>query len=123
MSIATSRTAKKIHQPAGGLGLQQRDAVCIKCHAEQTAPHVFEHEALREGCMTCHKPHGGMNRGMLVQRDANLCLRCHAQIQTGVAGVFIGKMDHTGFLRGGTCWSAGCHSAVHGSNFSPRLLY
>jgi hypothetical protein len=32
-------------------------------------------------------------------------------------------MDHTGFLRGGTCWSAGCHSAVHGSNFSPRLLY
>ncbi len=65
-----------IHQPAGGLGLQQRDAVCIKCHAEQTASHVFEHEALREGCMTCHKPHGGMNRGMLVQRDANLCLRC-----------------------------------------------
>jgi len=37
--------------------------------------------------------------------------------------VFIGKLDHTGLLRGGTCWSAGCHSAVHGSNFSPRLLY
>ena len=114
---------QNIHQTAGGLGLQQRDAVCIRCHEEQSAPHVFEHEALREGCMSCHKPHGGMNRGMLVQRDANLCLRCHGQIQTGADRVFIGKMDHTGLLRGGTCWSAGCHSAVHGSNFSPRLLY
>jgi len=28
-----------------------------------------------------------------------------------------------GVLRGGTCGSAGCHSAGHGSNFSPRLLY
>ena len=53
-----------IHQTAGGLGLQQRDAVCVRCHKEQSAPHVFEHEALREGCMTCHKPHGGMNRGL-----------------------------------------------------------
>jgi hypothetical protein len=23
----------------------------------------------------------------------------------------------------GTCWSAGCHTAVHGSNFNPRQLY
>ena len=84
---------------------------------------AFEHEALREGCVTCHNPHGSVNRGMLVQRDANLCLRCHAQVQTGADRVFIGKMDHTGLLRNSTCWSAGCHSAVHGSNFSPRLLY
>ncbi|HAL04502.1 MAG TPA: hypothetical protein DCP58_05275 [Verrucomicrobiales bacterium] len=114
---------RNIHQIAGGLGTQQRDAVCIRCHKEQTRTHVFEHEALREGCVTCHNPHGSVNRGMLVQRDANLCLRCHAQVQTGADRVFIGKMDHTGLLRNGTCWSAGCHSAVHGSNFSPRLLY
>ena len=114
---------QNIHQISGGLGMQSRDAVCIRCHKEQTSPHVFQHEAMREGCTTCHNPHGSVNRGMLVQRDANLCLRCHAQIQNGSDRVYIGKMDHTGLLRSGTCWSSGCHSSVHGSNFSPRLLY
>jgi hypothetical protein len=23
----------------------------------------------------------------------------------------------------GTCWTAGCHTAVHGSNVDPRLRY
>src|SRR6185295_3873869 len=26
---------------------------CASCHREQARPHVFEHEALREGCTTC----------------------------------------------------------------------
>ena len=43
-----------IHQRTTGLGVQQRDAVCVRCHSEQAGPHVFEHEALRDGCMACH---------------------------------------------------------------------
>jgi hypothetical protein len=26
-------------------------------------------------------------------------------------------------LRIGTCWTAGCHTAIHGSNVDPRLRY
>jgi hypothetical protein len=26
-------------------------------------------------------------------------------------------------VKQGACWSAGCHSAVHGSSVSPRLHY
>ena len=64
---------------------------------------------------------------LLTVRDSNLCLRCHAQIQgpaTGGAGhIFMGNKDHTSFLRYGTCWTAGCHSAVHGSNTQPYFFY
>ena len=27
---------------------------CAQCHREQARPHVFEHEAMREGCTSCH---------------------------------------------------------------------
>ena len=36
---------------------------------------------MREGCTTCHNPHGSINRMMLTQPDNNLCFRCHAQVQ------------------------------------------
>jgi hypothetical protein len=26
-------------------------------------------------------------------------------------------------LRLGSCWSVGCHTAVHGSNINPKMLY
>jgi predicted CXXCH cytochrome family protein len=115
-----------IHKSAGGLAMARLNQACASCHREQTKPVVFEHEAMREGCTTCHNPHGSMNAKMLVQRDANLCLKCHAQTQgTGVAAgnIFIGKENHTTHLRQGGCWSAGCHTAVHGSNISPHLRY
>ena len=100
---------------------------CAQCHREQARPFVFEHEALREGCTVCHAPHGSINSKLLVQRDANLCLKCHAQTQSlsGLASglVFIGKQEHSSFLAVGTCWSAGCHPAIHGSNTSRRMHY
>jgi hypothetical protein len=37
--------------------------------------------------------------------------------------VYIGNTDHTALLRMGTCWTAGCHTAIHGSNVDPRLRY
>ncbi len=117
-----------IKKAAGGLAMARLNQSCTTCHREQTRPKVFEHEALREGCIVCHQPHGSVNPKMLIERDANLCLKCHAQVQTPGSGgpggeLYIGKVPHAAFLRQATCWSAGCHTAVHGSNMSRLLQY
>lgn len=92
---------------------------CFKCHNDKQGPFVFEHEALREGCVTCHQVHGSINDKMLTQRDNNLCLRCHSQMNFPV----IGKSSHSSRLPQGSCFSAGCHTGVHGSNFDDHLRY
>jgi predicted CXXCH cytochrome family protein len=115
-----------IMKPAGGLAMARLNESCAQCHREQTRPFVFEHEAMREGCTACHNPHGSPNRKMLLQEDSNLCLRCHVQIQgPGVSDgeFFIGKVPHAGVMLSGSCWAAGCHTAVHGSSIHPRMLY
>lgn len=115
-----------IFKPAGGLALARQNESCAQCHREQTRPFVFEHPAMREGCTACHSVHGSVNAKLLTQRDANLCLRCHAQVQgpsVARGQIYIGNVDHTSFLRLGTCWSSGCHTAVHGSNVDIRLRY
>ena len=78
---------------------------------------------LREGCVACHTPHGSFTQKLLHKRDANLCIKCHAQVQTTAGEVVFGNTTHTAFIRRGTCWSAGCHTAVHGSNIDPKLRY
>jgi len=113
-----------IYKTAGGLAMARQNESCAACHREQARLRVFEHRALREGCTVCHQPHGSINAKLLVERDANLCLKCHAQ-QPGVTpgSIYIGLTDHTTFLRMGTCYSAGCHTAVHGSDVDHRLRY
>ena len=96
---------------------------CAKCHAAQRGPFVFEHEAVREGCITCHNPHGSVNEKMLKVRNQALCLQCHVQQQTAAGPVLIGGVDHRVFLPRGTCWTAGCHEAVHGSHANSSLRY
>ncbi len=112
-----------LFKPAGGLAMARANENCAQCHRDQTRPFVFEHDALREGCVTCHNPHGSINQKLLVTSDPNLCLRCHAQTQSVNQRIYIGNLDHTTFLQMGTCWTAGCHTAVHGSNVDPRLRY
>ena len=115
-----------ILKPAGGLAMARLNEDCAQCHHEQTRPFVFEHPALREGCTACHNPHGSINRMMLTQADDSLCFRCHAQMQgPGVptGETYIGKSPHAIYLQIGTCWSAGCHTAVHGSDINPIFLY
>jgi predicted CXXCH cytochrome family protein len=111
-----------IHKPASQFVVRTGD-VCAQCHREQAAPFIYQHEAMREGCTVCHAVHGSINPKLLTERDNNLCLKCHAQVPTAKGLIFIGEVNHTPFLKQGTCFSAGCHTAVHGSNISSHLRY
>ena len=123
MSCADCHDPHKGNVIPGGTELASLNSLCTKCHTAQAGPFVFEHEAMREGCITCHNPHGSVNPRLLVARNATLCLRCHFQEQTTSGAIYIGNVNHTTFLSRGTCWSAGCHEAIHGSQVSDLLRY
>ena len=109
----------------GGTSILDANESCFRCHAAQRGPHVFEHEAMREGCAVCHTPHGSVNAKLLTVRNANLCLKCHFQRVSG-GTILIGGADHSRFaqrLQQGTCWTAGCHEAVHGSRVDSSLRF
>ncbi len=106
----------------GGTSLLAANESCFRCHPAQRGPHTFEHEAVRDGCTSCHAPHGSVNAKLLTVRDSNLCLKCHFQrVQGGI--ILIGGSDHTVRVRQGTCWTAGCHEAVHGSRVDSSLRF
>jgi predicted CXXCH cytochrome family protein len=106
----------------GSTALRAQDSGCLECHPAQRGPYVFEHEAMHEGCTSCHGAHGTVNAKMLTARDSNLCLKCHfQQVQGGQ--LRIGGADHTVRVQQGTCWTAGCHEAVHGSRVNSSLRY
>jgi predicted CXXCH cytochrome family protein len=106
----------------GGTSLVSENESCFRCHPSQRGPVPFEHAALREGCTICHTAHGSVNAKMLTERNANLCLKCHFQ-QVSNGRLLIGGSDHTLRVQEGTCWTAGCHEAVHGSRVSPSLRF
>lgn len=110
-----------IHE-GGGTSMLSLNDNCFRCHQAQKGPFVFQHEALHEGCTVCHSPHGSVNAKLLTERNANLCLKCHFQQVSG-GQLFIGGSDHTLRVQQGTCWTAGCHEAVHGSRVSPALRF
>lgn len=123
MSCSSCHDPHKGGATRGGTDALAMNDTCFQCHATQRGPFVFEHEALRQGCNTCHQPHGSVNQKMLTERNATLCLKCHFQQQTGAGAILIGGRDHSAFLTRGTCWSAGCHEAVHGSHISSSLRF
>lgn len=100
------------------------NGACASCHPAQAGPFVFEHEAMRDGCTACHHTHGGIHQKMLLTPNATLCLQCHFTEQRDNA-LMIGGVDHTGFgyIQQGTCWAAGCHEAVHGSQVNGSLRF
>jgi predicted CXXCH cytochrome family protein len=106
----------------GSTALLSQEENCLQCHPAQRGPYVFEHEAMREGCTTCHTAHGSVNAKMLTVRDSNLCLKCHFQ-QVRSGAILIGGSDHTTRLQQGSCWTAGCHEAVHGSRVNSSLRF
>ncbi len=105
-----------------GASLHSQNESCTSCHTAQQGPFIFKHNAMKEGCISCHNPHGSVNQKMLKAPDSNLCLQCHA---TGSSPgmLFAGGRDHAGNPVNGSCWAAGCHEAIHGSNASHALRY
>ncbi|MEI8062968.1 MAG: cytochrome c3 family protein [Verrucomicrobiota bacterium] len=110
-----------INKPKGMMMARANDT-CYQCHRQQAQPHVFEHQAMREGCISCHSVHGSVNDKMLTERDVNLCIKCHAQINNTAGNLTILNRNHTDLNRG-TCWSGGCHTAPHGSNINAHFRY
>lgn len=108
-----------------GADLEAPNETCTKCHTAQKGPFLFKHNAMVEGCTVCHNPHGSVNQKMLVARDNNLCLRCHLEHPAvqGNGTILIGTEDHRSRMQNGTCWSAGCHEDVHGSNASKAMRF
>lgn len=86
---------------------------CVTCHTERAGPFVFEHDPVAgigsDGCKECHRPHGANNPSMLKATTRGLCAQCHTD---KLVTHFPAK----------SCWTAGCHVAVHGSNSSPKFL-
>lgn len=99
------------------------NATCAKCHPAQSGPYVFEHEAMREGCVSCHSPHGSVNDKMLKARNTSLCYQCHFQQQSSGVQIMHGGVDHSNNVIRGTCWTTGCHEAIHGSHVNSTLRY
>ena len=86
---------------------------CVTCHGDKAGPFVFEHDPVAgwsgKGCVECHNPHGSQNPKMLSAFSRGLCIQCHTDKGT----------DH---FPGRTCWQAGCHVGLHGSNTDPQFL-
>lgn len=101
---------------AGGM-----DALCLRCHTDKQGPFVFEHmPARRDGCTTCHTPHGSINNRMLVRSQVKmLCMQCHGDRQGSLADQPQGSHDLR-LPRYQNC--TGCHVAIHGSNHDRVLL-
>jgi len=123
-------TCSECHDPhkgsahrSGGTRIESQNAGCIECHNAQRGPFTFPHAALEQGCTTCHNPHGSVNDKLLTERNSNLCLKCHFQQVQRAGQILIGGSDHTLRLQRGTCWSAGCHEAVHGSRVNSSLRF
>ena len=91
---------------------------CVQCHIEKRGPFVFEHSAVKvEGCVTCHTPHGSINKMLLVRREERyLCLGCH--VNPSAVNVPHSRLS---FQTRGDCTR--CHASIHGSNFESNFLH
>jgi DmsE family decaheme c-type cytochrome len=106
------------HTVHGGQGLLEggEDETCTRCHVEVAGPWIYEHDAMSEGCTSCHAPHGSPNPKLLVLPGSGLCLQCHLE----AAFPTLGGSNHGLYVGGGaTCYQ--CHFEVHGSNTSEVL--
>lgn len=100
----------------GGSMLLGDDEKCFRCHKEIRGPFVFEHDAMRDGCSSCHNPHGSINDKLLVAGQSITCLRCHWEPAFNTSTAGIGGHSHSSHAIGAGQDCIDCHTAVHGSN-------
>jgi predicted CXXCH cytochrome family protein len=86
---------------------------CVTCHGDKAGPFAFEHDPVAgwtgRGCVECHNPHGSHNPKLLTSFSRGLCAECHSD-------------KGANHFPGRTCWQAGCHVGIHGSNSDPQFL-
>lgn len=96
--------------------LKSGDDLCLKCHLDKRGPFIFEHQTAldedEDSCLTCHRAHGSPNRNLQQYFGRATCLQCHQDIH----------FDPAHRTRPQECWTAGCHSAFHGSNVNRLFL-
>jgi predicted CXXCH cytochrome family protein len=57
--------------------------LCFTCHDEAIRESEWKHSPVEMGgCELCHNPHESDHRSLLVESPTNLCLLCHAEIDT-----------------------------------------
>lgn len=100
------------HNPHGSTADSQlreltiRDT-CGQCHADKTAPSVFEHADNTQDCTNCHLPHGSVNDNLLAVRQPFLCLQCHPVHRTSETAT-------NKVVFNTRCTD--CHSQIHGTD-------
>lgn len=61
---------------------------CTGCHDVRLETGVLSaraHANLAEGCIACHREHGGMSAGRLKRQPSDLCLSCHEDVRASIA--------------------------------------
>lgn len=109
------------HNPHGGngAGLLRADgdlkAICFECHDGTPFEQEFVHGPAAAGvCLKCHDPHQSKNEALLLHDSKSLCLRCHADLATGLEDAAVIHAP----LNDEACNS--CHE-VHASPFAHLL--
>ncbi|MDH7567992.1 MAG: cytochrome c3 family protein [Armatimonadota bacterium] len=92
------------HRDGMGPALAHQTAErCTRCHTEKAGPFVYAHDTdSDDGCLACHRAHGSPHVHLQRLNGRGLCQQCHFD-----------KITHN---PGPACWTAGCHSQVHGSH-------
>ncbi|MCC6128595.1 MAG: hypothetical protein IT186_01600 [Acidobacteria bacterium] len=116
------------HEPHGRAGKDMMkinradESPCVSCHTDKRGPHVFPHLASGTGtCQSCHEPHGSNYPHQLTRASVDkLCLECHSPFGTGSLGSQPVATHNLLLPRWRNCTT--CHTAIHGSNRSPKLL-
>lgn len=88
-------------------------ANCAECHpgtTRKTEQSTHSHAKVEHSCLSCHSPHTAPDKGLLVAPSRDLCVSCHADVGTQVAGATV---SHDAVLKGEQC--VRCHDP-HGTD-------
>ena len=104
----TSDQCDVCHAPHGSDGkglLLAGDALenCRVCHARtvhevETASHA--HKNVERSCLACHSPHTSATKGLLAASPGEMCVTCHADVGSAIAGAIV---SHDPVLKGEQC--------------------